>query len=903
MKKNNLLILMMLLSVLGLTAQTPKHELRGSWLATVWNIDWPTTKGSSAADATSQKTELSTLLDQLEEGNMYAAFFQIRSNSDAVYLNGLEPTSSSLTGVRGASLTYDPLTFAVTEAHKRGMELHAWINPYRLGSSSISGVGSLTNANVLHAGTSTAILNPADPAVRAHLVAVIEDVITRYDVDGVVFDDYFYNGVTAGVLEPEEQTFYSANNPHNLGVDEWRREQVNELMRLVHDMIAASDKPWVRFGQAPFGIWSTSGHYVYNEDRTQSDFIAAASGISGSDYYGTKFCDAATWLKRGYIDYISPQLYWPIGGGQDYRTLCTWWSDLANRYNRPLIASQDVADNGDGKRHNSPEEITNQIDINRAKRADGGAYSQGSVFYNTNHFLNSKNENDHFANFKGYHNSPDQFNAFAQRALPPTMTWKSGNDLPAPTDLAINAQTLSWKYKNSTEQNVEARFAIYCYPKDTDKATALAGSEYLLGMSYGTSFALGASYDATKTYTVVTLDRYGKLHESASMNEGSTTTPPTTDELVVLTPVWSKTQAASGYLLSSIENRSMSYYDGRLYIPNKTAGTFTVVNATSGAKETSKTMTASAFWMHCLRVTDDGVMLLGNTNVGSNALVLMKSDITSGGIADVGTVDISGFGRFDFFGTMGEFSSSQGGFLVALSNVNHKALYLPFADGQLEAEDVLTHADLPIGTSAIAIPADVTSFYASTASEIPTKHSLYTGELIDAFGTNKPATSQVSGLSTFTLSGREYMVTTVNAFGSVEVFDITQGLAKAVRVSEPTPSLGSTTNQAYTVAICSHVEGQVATIYVMAPGNGIAAYEFEEPSTSTDVDEALASDVLVCNTPTGITVNFEGKRNVALYHVSGQCLYSAMTEGTYSVALTPGVYVLRVDGESFKIVR
>jgi uncharacterized lipoprotein YddW (UPF0748 family) len=296
--------------------ESPKREFRGAWIATVVNLDWPNSRSHSSAN---QKQQLITMLDKLQEAGINAVMFQIRTECDALYDSPYEPWSYWLTGMQGKAPDpyYDPLEFAVEEAHKRGMEIHAWFNPYRAERNVDS--YNLADNHVTVQNPDWAIqisnfkfLDPGLPQVREFVTKVVSDVVRRYDIDGVHFDDYFYPYPPNQITNQDETTFAE----HNRGftnIGEWRRDNVNLLIEAVHDSINAI-KPHVAFGISPFGIWKNG----------------VPSGIVGLDAYNVIFADALAWLDAETIDYVVPQLYWPFGGGQDYAKLAPWWESVRN---------------------------------------------------------------------------------------------------------------------------------------------------------------------------------------------------------------------------------------------------------------------------------------------------------------------------------------------------------------------------------------------------------------------------------------------------------------------------------------------------------------------------------------------------------------------------------------------
>ncbi|MGE5499675.1 MAG: family 10 glycosylhydrolase [Syntrophothermus sp.] len=377
------------LSALSGQSQYPKREFRATWIATVANIDWPTMGASSE----SQKASLAGLLDQLRDARMNAVMFQIRTECDALYNSKIEPWSIYLTGFQGSTPNpyYDPLQFAVDEAHKRGIELHAWFNPYRAERSAGSYTTSPDHVTkkhpewVIQVGTYR-LLDPGRKAVREYVTSVIMDVVRRYDIDGVHFDDYFYQD---GISTQDSKTFAEESRGYT-NIGDWRRDNVNLLVKMVNDSIKAV-KPWVKFGISPRGIYRPG----------------YPAGITGSDNYNAIYTDPVTWLYQEMIDYINPQLYWVFGGGQDYGKLMPWWAQTAAAGNRHMYVGH--ADYRIKEASWSSSEVPNQVRLNRRT-----AGCQGSVFYNTNELL---------VNPKGFLDSLKN-DLYRYYSLPPVMNWK-----------------------------------------------------------------------------------------------------------------------------------------------------------------------------------------------------------------------------------------------------------------------------------------------------------------------------------------------------------------------------------------------------------------------------------------------------------------------------------------------
>ena len=332
----------------------PVREFRAAWIATVANIDWPSKPGLPVAQ---QKAELISLLNRAAQLHFNAVFFQVRPVSDAFYPSALEPWSEYLMGRQGQAPVpfYDPLAFAITEAHQRGLALHAWFNPFRAGhpeSKSPHAANHITNTHpelVWHYGDQT-WLDPGEPLAQAHALAVVLDVVRRYDVDGVVLDDYFYpypekNSAGREMDFPDGGSWEKYGVHSGLSRDDWRRENVNRFVLQLSQTIKAT-KPWVQFGISPFGIW-----------RPQNP-----PQIRGIDAYQMLFADSRKWLVNGWVDYLSPQLYWPVADYEhSFPVLLGWWraQNPRDRHLWPGLADSSVG----GKF--SAEEIPRQVQIIR----------------------------------------------------------------------------------------------------------------------------------------------------------------------------------------------------------------------------------------------------------------------------------------------------------------------------------------------------------------------------------------------------------------------------------------------------------------------------------------------------------------------------------------------------------
>ena len=337
------------------STQAAEKEMRAAWVSTVYNLDWPKTKNN----ATKQKQELTQLMDKLKGCGINTIVLQVRPESDTLYKSSINPWSKYLTGTQGKDPGYDPLAFAIQEAHKRGMELHAWMNPYRVTSSGTN-LNSLVSSHPARKNPSWVIkynnkmyYDPGNPAVVDYLVKTVKEVVDKYDVDGIHFDDYFYPSSSF----PDDASYkaYGKGQDRN----NWRRENVNTLLKKVKAVV--NTRSGCEFGVSPFGIW-----------RNKSADCPDGSETSGSQSYYNMLADSRTWIRKGYVDYIVPQIYWPIGlKVADYSKLVKWWANEVKGYDVDLYIGQGIYKQGQSSYsgQNIAKEIKNQININKVSQA------------------------------------------------------------------------------------------------------------------------------------------------------------------------------------------------------------------------------------------------------------------------------------------------------------------------------------------------------------------------------------------------------------------------------------------------------------------------------------------------------------------------------------------------------
>jgi uncharacterized lipoprotein YddW (UPF0748 family) len=348
------------------------REFRGAWIATVANIDFPSKPGLTTDE---QKAELIALVDKAQKLNFNAVIFQVRPTSDAFYASSYEPWSEYITGVMGKAPEpfYDPLAFAIEEAHKRGLELHAWFNPYRAyqgkGKSPISyNHISKTRPDLVKQYGKYLWLDPGEKEVQDYSLKVILDVVRRYDIDGVHLDDYFYpypqRNKQGSVIdfpdEPSWQKYLSSGGKLNRA--DWRRENINTFVQTMYSSVK-QEKPWVKVGISPFGAWKP-GYPPQTKNIDNGKIFNA---------YESLYADSRKWLMNGWLDYFSPQLYWKIGQEDlSYPVLLNWWleQNTKKRHIIPGLYTSRVANKSSGNW--DAKEITDQVKITQGFLGAGG---------------------------------------------------------------------------------------------------------------------------------------------------------------------------------------------------------------------------------------------------------------------------------------------------------------------------------------------------------------------------------------------------------------------------------------------------------------------------------------------------------------------------------------------------
>jgi len=388
--RKNIAIFITILFISSLSANQHKREMRAVWIATVANIDWPSQRNLTSK---AQREEMRSMLDGLAKNNINAIVMQIRPTADTFYPSQLEQWSHWLTGKQGTKPNpyYDPLQFIIEEAHKRCIEVHVWLNPYRVTNS--DNLDVLNKDNLYFKNKDLFVkyggkyyFEPGRDETREFLNRVVEDVVERYDIDAIHFDDYFYPYRVANEEFPDEATFRKYPRGFSLNQkDDWRRNNVNMVIAELQKTIK-SLKPWVEFGISPFGVW-----------RNNDVDPRGSATKAGVQNYDDLYADILKWLKEGSIDYVAPQLYWEIGKKvADYEILAKWWSE--NSYGKNLyigLYNSQLGNTEANAAWRKGNEVMRQLNLNkRFSQIDGAVFFSAKPFLKNKQGLNDSLQNN-----------------------------------------------------------------------------------------------------------------------------------------------------------------------------------------------------------------------------------------------------------------------------------------------------------------------------------------------------------------------------------------------------------------------------------------------------------------------------------------------------------------------------
>lgn len=918
--------------------ENPKREMRAAWVAAL-GIDWPTDGKTTAK----QKSQCISYLDALADAGFNAVFFHVRPNADRRYqtntwtnpVDGVtytvyEPVSESVTAnsARGGTLEYDPLQFWIEECHKRGMELHAWVNPYRWRNISQTNDPGLStneadipfsdrkstldkapwvNGWLIHhyeKGTNTNnwkyTFNPALEATNTRIRNVVSVLTGAYDIDGIVFDDYFYPNNIPENSTGDDWTQYQAykNAGGTMTIADWRRRNVNDMVAMVNKQIH-SIKPWVRFGISPAGA-GHGGLKTSDGIRPMSDFCRASDWA-----YSSIYSDAMAWMREKSIDYISPQIYWRESSTTNpFTPMSQWWSHAAKIFDRHFFASHSVTFVGTGGATDALcSEAAAQTVANRKAGQQYGDGNFGSVFYSLKNTIT------------GVHTKLKNA-AFKYRATVPAMTWIPAEDPGKITGLSLANGSLTW------DALPNMRYIVYAIPKTINTATAISENggyraEYIDGVTYTNSWTLSSTVkNNPNAYTIIVapLDRMGNEWKASTLGEA--VEPPYIpyrdqavyhemeigDETINIENLWIRNAANDPLEIDPELHRSMSvrqtdalqqkdivYVAGRAQAA-KTADAYLLrYDATTGQELEKLNLTFDSNWDAGF-YPNNGVLTDDNNNLLVHGLSL-KGNNVSVAYVDVATGKCTtvmkqnpGF-RVDHLDVVGNATAtSDANFHVLMSGQSADATaayvcrYTVKGTTVTNTETItLPHA---IGTASMVHAINQNNFYVDGFGNIPDLYNFTTGKATRLSANNTHAFAQsASGICHFTHGQHQFLVVAdydtneggyhwhiIAADDAITSLTNLQntwvipangiGSHRIVSADYTAPvdflQRGATIeNKSADISVSTHVDNTLkhsaaidnpatTTIYTYSMGNGLAAYTLTSHKTS-GIDDITAN--------------------------------------------------------------
>lgn len=490
MRLNSKFLILFLFSFLVLNAQSPKRQMRAVWVATVTNLDWPSQKGLSSKQ---QQDEMIKMLDEFKATNINTVIFQARPCADVFYPSCIEPWCMWISGKQGVAPNpyYDPLKFVIEEAHKRCMEVHVWINPYR--ALNYDDVSLFAKDHIFNKKRYMFVkygdkyyFDPGVKETRDYLNSVVRELVENYDLDAIHIDDYFYPYPIAKTKFPDDESF--ANNSRGFThKNDWRRDNVTLAIKELHETIK-SIKPWVDFGVSPFGVWRHKGQ----DPRGSATYRALTD-------YDDLYADVLKWLREGYIDYVTPQLYWEIGKkNTDYRVLVDWWAK--NSHGRNFYTGLYVSGFEQYKQAawQTPNELVRQINYNKTN-----PLVKGEMFFSARTFMK---------NLQGL-NDELKKSFYAKPALVPENQMAKTEASAQPKKITVDETDdkffLSWEPVNDKGGKAVSYYVVYAFKGkgvgDMDSADNILGvtTENTFDLTQYCSKCLG-----TYSFVVTSVNKY-----------------------------------------------------------------------------------------------------------------------------------------------------------------------------------------------------------------------------------------------------------------------------------------------------------------------------------------------------------------------------------------------------------
>lgn len=864
----------------------PKRELRSAWVTTAWQLDWPSTAGTSSSAISAQKAQATETLDLLKASGFNAVFFQVRPMADRLYKNNSwtdpntnitytvnEPFAKAVSGTRGTEVGYDPLQFWLDEAHKRGMELHAWVNPYRMNTTLSTSADNAVSSWII-TYKNNKVFNPALDATIARIENVCRVLAGNYDIDGIVFDDYFYPsgmGNDTSTDAPDYSNYKAYKNAGGtLAVADWRRDNVNRMVKSVYAAIN-SVKPWVRFGISPAG--------AAGRGLKSSDGLPALSEYCSADdwQYNSIASDPIAWLRDGAVDYISPQLYWETTHSTNpFGPMSQWWSIVANKFGRHFFASHSISFLESSNTSSDWNEIASQVKAGRNASVNG---IFGSVMYRSA-FLDGKTTEglcDVLAE-----------ECFQYKAVAPAMTWYSATDLGTVENAGISGTTLTWTAKDGSQ-----RYIVYAIPNSVSTAEAQSvdggyKSEYIVDVTYSASVVIPSDKLTGYWYAVSVLDRYG--NEWTPVNVGEPKEYEPVKDPTVYSPVkfdnthsadlkslWVRWPAANPIDLAIEFHRDMvARYEESLdkdivYIISRSKAASNAVtrlirfDGETGLQLKDVTLNYDDNWNGAyypgngILLDADGRLVTHTLTLANGMLTIATVDAETGNCTTVFSEQTTE--RIDHLDVFGSVAAGSTWYVYASSPTTVQR-WTVNGTNVTKHETMTLGSTIGNGSRVHAVSAN--RFWVSGQAAYPQLYDFgNTTPICTLSGDVEPGATQATDLVTFTISDRSYMFMQHNYPGSTGGIqwsllsgdDLQSGISGA-KMCWTMPEGGAGTSVMESGDFGAPVsvvlpdnkarstvqqEQAPARLYAYSPGNALVAYQLV-PTTAVGVDNVIADD-------------------------------------------------------------
>ena len=889
------------------SAEIPKNELRSAWLPTIsTNTSWPgSTTGTTAAIAKKQQESLIKHIDRMVKYNCNALSFQVRPMGDALYKSSCEPWSHYLTGKRGSAPTYDPLEFFVKECHARGIEAHAWVNPFRLkkGNTPLTAYDqahidkgwTITYDNPTEG--STTIFDPGNPEVRKYIVDRVVEIVKNYDVDGVMFDDYFYcPGLPYNITSGYDYDEYKASGS-KLSLADWRRENVNKMIAETHAAIKAI-KPWVRFGLSPRGIGGGPSGV-----SAKKYGLPACPASAGDGMYNSIFCDPLAWMAEKTIDYISPQIYWPTTqSNAPYQPITNWWGKVSDKLDVAFYSSVGAY------RNYSVGEMGTELNINRDENNDG---DNGVVFY-------AAGDMDQY--------DSELKTAFATKAILPPMRNHVTTSPGKIESLTVSGTTLTCSPLK------DVRYVFYAVPTSVSPENAASkvktglNAEYILGISYSPTYTLPSDKTSGYWYAVTPYDRCGYEWEMTTAGDTSAKYAPVTDDEVYdlsdplssgrelrLQNLWIRSDKHGNALgISDKQCRDFTVIDDIIYVANMDAvsstSAFRLFRYKTENGEQLPTLELipdekyTGFYAPLTTVTTDdaGNLIVAGMALNANSkMVVGTVDTTTGKVTTV--VSLPVVARIDHIDVIGDIK--QDGYIIGASGTTSDAYRWRITKGALAETKTFAIGATP-GTAPRIHAVSETGAFIDGSSTPFHYYDFSLKKATGKFADSKPV--QVNGGAFFTLDNLPMIVYPHTNFADGICFSIDYGksLPKSydnlATLWKFTPkNFGSSAPVGGDFGALAEVrqgaeEQPTAYIYTYAANNSLAAYklDFTKPSSVEGIAE-LDGVALTMND--GVLSLGREVSKITAYNAAGVTVAQGTDTDILNLKGQSGLHIIKIE--------